>query len=289
MRFSEELLTYVNGRLMAHSQAAPIMQRIGERSSGGYYDAARTFGGRPFKLRQHLERLFSGLAYSEIDPGVSIDDLEAASLGLVEANRPLLSSPLQEMTVTQTVTVSRADSADDLPTVDVTIYCAPIDFSSFARSYVDGVRIHTPATYPAPGEKRASDGKGGGAQVFPLMTNSRGFVTECAGANFMFVSDGRIKLPDRSNVLPGVSMQTVLDLAASLGIEVDEGLYNAHQIYEANEAFVSSTRYCLLPVASVNGYPLQDRPPGPVTERVLSEWKRLVGVDFVSRALASLG
>ena len=289
MAYSEEFLTYVNGQLMPHSKATPILQRISVRSTGGYYDTARTFGGRPFKLRQHIERLFNGLVYSKIDPGLSIDDLETASLGVVEANRPLLRSDLAEMTVTQTITVSRPDSADDLPTVDVVIYCAQIDFSQFARSYVDGVGVHTPSTYAPPRNSPVSDGKGYGPQVFQLMTNSQGFVTECQGANFMFVSDGRIKLPDRRNVLPGVSMRTALDIADSLGIGVDEGLYSTTQIYQADEAFVSSTRYCLLPVTSVNGYHMmEDRTPGPITERLLSEWKRLVGIDFVAHALASL-
>ena len=83
-------------------------------------------------------------------------------------------------------------------------------------------------------------------------------------------------------------MQTVLEIADSLGIPVDEGLYNHRDLYNADEAFVSSTRYCLLPVATINGYPIGDSVPGPLTQRVLDEWKNLVGVDFVQRALDSL-
>ena len=288
MAYSNEFLTYVNGQLMPHSRATSILQRISARSTGGYYDAARTFGGRPFKIRQHIERLFNGLAYSKIDPGLTIEEVETASIGVVEANRPLLDSDLAEMTVTQTITVSQPDSADDLPTVDVVIFCAPIDFSQFARSYVDGVSVYTPSTYAPAQNIPRGDGKGYGPQTFQLMTNSHGFVTECQGANFMFVADGRIKLPDRRNVLPGVSMQTVLDIANSIGIEIDEELYSTTQIYEADEAFVSSTRYCLLPVASINGYQLKESLPGPITQHILSEWKRLVGIDFVAHALMSL-
>lgn len=285
MTSQKDFLAYINGRVMPYSQAAPILQRINARSAGGYYDAARTFGGRPFKIRQHLERLFNGLAYSKIDTGLSIEDLEAISVGLVETNYALVESEGHELTVTQTVTISRPEAADDLPGVDVAIYCAPLDVSAFARSYVEGVQIYTPNTYPEPKGEPAGDGKSGSVHALPLMSNARGHITECRGANFMFVSDGRIKLPDRSNVLPGVSMHTVLEIAEYLGVGVDEGLYNQRELYDADEAFVSSTRYCLLPVASINGYPLGDSVPGEVTGKITSRWKELVGVDFVRRAM----
>ena len=287
MTVAQEFLTYVNGRVMPYSQALPELQRINVRSAGGYYDSARTFGGRPFQLRRHLERLFSGLAYSKIDPGITVDDLEKTSHGLVEANFTLLESDRGDMVVTQTITVARPVSADDLPSVDIAIYCTPLEFSGFARSYVDGVRLYTPITYPKP-QDAEGDGKSGSTQALALMVNDGGYITECQGANFMFVVDGRIKLPDRRNVLPGVSMYTVLELAGVLDIGVDEGLYSPSLVYEADEAFVSSTRYCMLPVATLNGYRFRQSTPGSVTSRLTSAWKEMVGMDFVQQALNSV-
>ncbi len=287
MTDQREFLTYVNGQVMPYSQALPELQRINMRSAGGYYDSARTFGGRPFQLRKHLDRLFSGLRYSNIDPGITVDDLEKTSRGIVEANFTLMEGGLGDMVVTQTITVTRPIAADDIPSVDIAIYCTPLEFSGFARSYVDGVRLYTPHTYPKP-QDAAGDGKTGSAQTLALMVNEGGFITECQGANFMFVVDGRIKLPDRRNVLPGVSMHTVLELAGVLGIEVDEGLYSPSMIYGAEEAFVSSTRYCMLPVASLNGYRFGQSTPGSVTSRLMTAWKEMVGIDFVQQALDSL-
>jgi branched-subunit amino acid aminotransferase/4-amino-4-deoxychorismate lyase len=104
----------------------------------------------------------------------------------------------------------------------------------------------------------------------------------------MFVRDGRIKLPDRSKVLPGISMATILDLAEPLGIGVDEGRYSTHDVYDADEALVSGTRYCLLPVATVNGVSLGHEIPGPVTRRLIEAWSQKVGLDFVDQALSHL-
>ncbi|CAI8012775.1 hypothetical protein GBAR_LOCUS8163 [Geodia barretti] len=211
--------------------------------------------------------------YSNIDPGITIDDLETASRGIVEANLTLLEGGRGDMVVTQTITMASPISADDLPSVDIAVYCTPLEFNSFARSYVDGVRLYTPVTYPRPPEAEGGDGKRGSTQTLALMVNDNGFITECQGANFMFVVDGRIKLPDRRNVLPGVSMHTVLELAGTLGIGVDEGLYSPSLIYGADEAFVSSTRYCMLPVATLKRIPSRaiDARPG--------HRKTIVGVE----------
>jgi branched-subunit amino acid aminotransferase/4-amino-4-deoxychorismate lyase len=101
----------------------------------------------------------------------------------------------------------------------------------------------------------------------------------------MFVKDDRIKLPDRSNVLPGVSMKTVLELAERIGVQVDEGDYTAGDIYSADEAFVSSTRFCMVPVATINGLGIGAEMPGPITRRLQDAWIEEVGVDFVKQAL----
>ena len=286
MTNSQQFLTYVNGRLMPHSQALPLLRRVNERAVGGYYDSARTFGGRPFRLRRHLERLFGGLAYSRIDPGITIDDMERASLGVVAANLELLGPGPADMVVTQTVTITRPESADDLPGVDVAIYCVPLDFAAFARGYADGVRLFTPTTHPMPAG--VGDGKTGSALTLALMVNRAGHITECQGANFMFVMDGTIMLPDRRNVLPGVSMGTILELATAMGIPVAEGLFSPSLIYAADEAFVSSTRYCMLPVASLNDRRIGRAVPGPVTESILTAWKDMVGMDFVEQALRAV-
>lgn len=287
MAESIELLTYLNGRIMPHSQASPMLQRINAASIGGFYDAERTFGGKVFKLRSHLERLYRGLEASSIDPQISIEELERITLGVIEANLSLLPNG-HEYVVTQIVNQSQRRSPDDTGTINVVVYCQPLDFTRFARSYIDGVRIVTPNTYGIPPGQEPGVNKDGSQQVFLLMASPNGGVSECEGANFMFVEDGRIKLPDRRNVLPGVSMQTVLELADSLNFPVDEGTYTQRDIYAADEAFVSSTRYCILPVATLNGLPVGEGIPGKATTALLESWSAAVGIDFVNQALSHL-
>ena len=83
-------------------------------------------------------------------------------------------------------------------------------------------------------------------------------------------------------------MDTVLELAESLEIPVDEGEYSAHDVYEADEAFISGTRYCVLPVATLNGVSVGEQIPGEVTSSLMEAWSKSVGVDFVKQALDHL-
>ena len=283
-----ELTTYLNGELMPHSQAVAALQSEEAQSAGGFYDSARTFGGRIFKLRQHLRRLYNGLNATGIDPGLTIDQMEDVSLRLLEINRHALGHG-DEFVVTQVVSRIPPSPPEESSTVNVIIHCQFLDFSSFASGYVDGVRVVTPSTYPVPRQSPQSTPKEAVQRLYYLMDNSEGSITECRGGNFMFVHEDRIKLPDRRHVLPGISMHTILELADSLGIPVDEDDYCICDVYVADEAFVSSTRHCLIPVDTVNGLRLAGALPGPVTRTLLDEWRALVGIDFVKQALDHTG
>ena len=283
-----ELTTYLNGELMPHSEAVAALQSEEAQSAGGFYDSARTFGGRVFKLRQHLLRLYNGLNATGIDPGLTIDQMEETSLRLLETNRHALGHG-DEFVITQVVSRIPSSSPEEESTVNVIIHCQFLDFSSFANGYVDGVRVVTPSTYPVPRQSPQSTPKETAQRLYYLMDNSEGSITECRGGNFMFVHKGRIKLPDRRHVLPGISMHTILELADSLGIPVDEDDYCTYNVYVADEAFVSSTRHCLIPVDTVNGLRLAGALPGPVTRTLLDAWRDLVGIDFVKQALDRAG
>ena len=74
--------------------------------------------------------------------------------------------------------------------------------------------------------------------VWAPKTDQKNYITECTRANFMFVKDGRIMLLGRSEALPGISMATVLELAESMGIPVDEGRYSTSDVYAAGGAYI---------------------------------------------------
>ena len=276
---TRELVAYLNGRIVPHGQVLANLTEGGSESAGGLYDAERTFSGQVFKLREHLQRLYRSLDFAKLDPGMTLEEMEEVTREVVEANLPLLDSN-EDFIVGQIVSSAPTPPSDVPHGVNVVIYCQYIDFAAFAHSYSTGVRAVTPVTYAVPAQPSSN---GSGQETFSLMTDNEGNITECRHANFMFVRDGRIKLPNRQNVLPGISMETVLELAESMEIPVDEGDYSTHDVYVADEAFVSGTRYCLLPVATLNGLIIGQNVPGPLAGRLLAAWSELVGVDFVQQ------
>ena len=269
---ANELVSYFNGQILPQGQVMADLSSGGYKAAAGFYDAERTFGGEVFKLRNHLQRLYNSLEVAQIDPG-----MEQATREVLEANRSLL-KPNDDFILSQMVTSAPRSETNGSPKVNVVISCQLVDFHAFAEGYLKGVRIITPDTYAVPRRSPAT-GQNVSQEVFSLLADHKGTITECRRANFMFVKDGRIKLPDRSKVLPGVSMETVLELSDSLSLPVDEGDYNTGDVYEADEAFVSGTRFCLLPAATLNGLDLGSRIPGGVTGRLMEAWSEMVGVD----------
>mgnify|MGYP001187977448 CR=1 FL=1 len=285
MNETTEPVVYINGKFWNQGEASRILQGKEYSSTGGFYDTERTFNGKIFRLRQHLERLYRGLEYSRLDPGLTIDEMIEITNKTLDANRRFL-GPDEEYTITQVASLSPVPASEQSPTtMNVVVYCQKLNFSEFAEGYVNGVRVITPSTYTLSSNMSRSNSGRENVRTYHLMTSSEGSITECRGGNFMFVCEGRIKLPDRDNVLSGVSMQTVLELAEMLEIPVDEGDYSPMDVYHANEAFVSSTRFCILPVTTLNGYSLGRNVPGPTTRNLLDAWREIVGIDFIQQAL----
>ncbi|MBM3935383.1 MAG: hypothetical protein FJ319_14010 [SAR202 cluster bacterium] len=276
MTESREFMAYLNGWLVPQSQAMAKISEADVRLSGGFYDAERTFNGKIFKLREHLRRLYHGIKYTNLDPGITIEKMEDATNEVIEADRAMFGEDVDYL-VSQVVVRSTVANG-----TNVAIYCQPLDFTSFAWSYARGVRVITPVTYSVPAKTNVN---GVEQETYALLTDDEGNVTECRHANFFFIKNGKLRLPDRKKVLPGISMETALEIAKDLRISVEEGDYCATDIYVADEAFITGTRFCILPVATLNGLTITDNVPGPVTKAITDAWSARVGVDFVKQAL----
>ncbi len=101
--------------------------------------------------------------------------------------------------------------------------------------------------------------------------------------------DGRLLTPKARHVLPGISRQTVIELAETLKIPVEEADLDLYDAYTSDEAFLTSTSLCLCGIRNINGQPLgAGAPPGPVTARLTEAYKELAGFDFVAQYLNRL-
>ena len=225
-----EPLVYVNGELVPESRAVISALDRGFRWGDAVYDVERTFAGQVFKLGAHIDRLYRSLYYTRIDPEITHEEMEKATMEVVEANRNLLETN-DDFTVNQVV--SRGLVNPKLrDKANVVIYCQPVAFTRFAKYYVEGARVVTPSTRRTPPEILSPkakisnkmnhfmadfEAKQVDPEAYALMLDLQGNVAEATGANFLFVAGGRIKIPNRRNVLPGISMETVIELAGESG------------------------------------------------------------------------
>ncbi|HYX01467.1 MAG TPA: aminotransferase class IV, partial [Reyranella sp.] len=103
------------------------------------------------------------------------------------------------------------------------------------------------------------------------------------------VRDGQLFTPSERYVLPGVSRQMTMDMAAELGIACTPGDIDLFDAANAEEMFLTSTSLCILPVKSFNGAPVADgKTPGPLTRKLIDAYAKSVGCDFVKQYLKFL-
>jgi branched-chain amino acid aminotransferase len=118
-----------------------------------------------------------------------------------------------------------------------------------------------------------------------LLLDLHGNVTETAAANLLIVEDGSIVSPPIAHILPGISRGTVIDLAGKLRIPFRERILQVYDVQKADEAFLTSTPYCLMPVTKVNGTAIGSGQPGPVFRRLMQAWSQEVGLDIERQIL----
>ncbi len=116
-----------------------------------------------------------------------------------------------------------------------------------------------------------------------LMLNVDGVLTECTISNFFFVVDGTLKTPAlESGILKGVTRSTILQVAEENGIPFEEGRYDPDELLSAEEAFISSSTKPIFPVTTLDGKPVGNGVPGPITQRLMALLEKKLDelVDF---------
>lgn len=295
-----EPLVYLNGRMVPASQAHLAIYDAGVVLGATVTEMTRTFHRRPWRLEDHLDRLFRSLRYTRMDIGLTRAQLETISLDLVSQNAGLLDEG-DELGLIQFVTAGEyptyagmaGRAARTTPTVCVHTF--PLPFELWARKMREGQHLVTPAIrhvppqcydpkikyrsrmhyYLADQEARLVD-----PDAVALLLDLQGNVTETSGANFLIVENGTIISPTTVNTLPGISRAMVITLAERLGLPFVERDIQIYNVINANEACTTSTPYCVMPVTRVNGLPIGDGRPGPVVKRLLAAWSEEVGLDI---------
>ncbi len=301
-----ERVAYYNGEILPESQVLLPFRDRGFLFGDAVFDTARTFEHKPFRLKEHVDRLYRSLRYLRIDPGLSPAETVSISEQVLERNLHLIDKE-DDYWMTQRVSrgslsVERDLSGSVQPTVIVE--CTPLPLKARAKLFRDGVEVIVPATRrpgPEVQSPRAKthnylnlvladmEARAINPAAWAVLLDQQGNLAEGLGSNIFLVRDGRLLTPMARNVLPGVSRATVIELAENLAIPFAEQDLDLYDAYTAEEAFLTSTSLCMCPIKSINGALVGGgKFPGPVTRRLTDAYIKLAGCDFVAQYLRHL-
>lgn len=298
-----EPLVYLSGQMKPASQAHLAIYDAGVVLGATVTEMTRTFRRRLFRLDDHLDRLFRSLRYVRLDIGMTKQELAAVSQELACHNAALLEDGgelglIHFVTPGEYPTYAGSAAQNVRTTPTVCVHTFPLPFALWAERIRSGAHVVTPSIRHVPpqcydpkmkyrsrmhyylADKEAQLADPG---AIALLLDLDGNVTETSGANFLMVERGTIVSPTLRNTLPGISRATVIELAARLGIPFVERDVQVYSVINADEAFLASTPYCLMPVTRINGVAIGDGRPGPVLRRLLDAWNELAGLDIYAQ------
>lgn len=297
---------YLNGELVPRVEAKISVFDAAVMLGDTVTESTRTFRHKPFKIEQHIDRLYKSLKVTRINPGISSEQMLEISLQVLDANRHLL-DPDDDCWLVHNISRGQSVAGAD-PTVQrspatIIVFTAPMILTDWANFYLEGCHAVTPMSRAIPSQALDARIKNRSRMAYTLaeievklvdpraqgiLLDIDGNIAENKGGNFFIVADGVLKTPTTRNALAGISRATVLELADQLGIPARETDIQPYDVYTADEAFFTSTPYCIMPATRFNGLPVGDGQVGPVTKRLLAAWSECVGVDIVAQGLNQL-
>jgi branched-chain amino acid aminotransferase len=284
------LKIYLDGGFVDESEARVSVFDHGLLYGDGVFEGIRAYGGRVFRLREHIERLYESAKMIMLDIGISSQEMFEVVLETLRRNN------LSEGYVRLVVTRGKGDlGLDPRKCPRSTVICIAAQITLYPEElYEKGLDIVTASTqrnavnavnakvkslnYLNSVLAKIEANLAGVSEA--LMLNSDGYVCECTGDNVFIVKRGRVLTPPTYlGLLEGVTRNAVLELAAKLGYPVSETAFTRHDVYTADESFLTGTAAELVPVVRVDGRTIGDGKPGPVTRAVLAEFRKLAVVD----------
>ncbi|MFV0299110.1 MAG: aminotransferase class IV [Hyphomicrobiaceae bacterium] len=304
---SNQRIAYFNGQYVPEGEVRIPYRDKSFLFGDGCFDMTRTFGGRPFRVKEHIDRFYRSLAYLQIDIGLSAAELTDITNEVVARNAHLLGAG-DDWWVGQRVSRGvRAvgDEGWDHTGPNLIVDCMPLPFAARASCYRDGIRVVVPSvrrTGPDALSPRVKthnylnmvmadmEAKARDPEAWAVLLDENGNLCEGMGSNIFVVKDGVVSTPQGRYVLEGISRQTVMELARECGFEMRERDIDLYDAYTADEVFLTSTSLCLCPVAKVNHAVIGgSKVPGPVTSRITKAYSERVGLDIVQQYLDRLG
>ena len=298
-----EPIVFLKGEFVPASTAKINVYDCGVVLGATLTEMTRTFQHRPFRLDDHLARLYRSCKYAGIEIPHTLSEMGDRTTELIEHNRELIGDS-QDLGIVHFVTAgefeayagSAASGGPMVPTV--CIHSFPLPLHLWSGLFEQGAHLVTPSIRHIPPQCLDPKMKNRSRlhwwmadqqthavdpRAITLLLDLDGNVTETGGSNFVMLSGNTVYTPTSRNVLPGVSLLTVRELASQLGYDFVEKDLQPYDVVNADEAWLPTTPYCLAPATRINGTPIGSGKPGPGFFRMMKAWSDRVGMNILGQ------
>ena len=278
---------YINGEFFDKDEAKISVYDHGLLYGDGVFEGIRIYAGKAFKLREHINRLYESARAIKLEIPMSPEQMATAINETISLNKK------HEGYIRPVVTRGEGSLGIDphkcrKPQViiivdDIKLYPPELYETGMAIATVSTIRNHPNALNPrikslnylnnilARLEADACD------CPEALMLNHKGEIAECSADNIFLVKSGILKTPPPdAGILAGVTRDTVMELATASRIEVKECALTRHDVYAADECFLTGTGAEIVPVTKCDGRSIGAGKPGPITRQLRDAYHRLV-------------
>jgi branched-chain amino acid aminotransferase len=276
---------YLDGEIVPENEAKISVFDHGYLYGDGIFEGIRAYNGRVFMLDQHIKRLYQSAKTIMLKIPLTKNEMEAAILKTIRANK------LNDAYIRVVVSRGKGDLGLDprrCPKPTIVIIASAIQLYP-EELYKTGLKLVTVPTRRNGPEMvnprikslnylnnimaRLEANMQGAPEA--IILNSDGFVAECTGDNIFIIEDDRIYTPPRyAGILKGTKREVVLKIAAEIGLEVKEELFTRHDLFNADECFLSGTAAEAIPVVEVDGRIIADGSVGEKTKDIIAKFRK---------------
>lgn len=285
---NESIKIYINGEIVPRSEAKVSVFDSGFLVGDGVWEGLRFFNGRFLFEELHIDRLLEGAKAIDLDIGKSREQLREALYEVVRAN-DMYDGVHARLMVTRGVKITPFQ--DPRLSVQGPTIVIIAEYKEPSPDPVErGIRlftVHVPRGMPTVQDPRLNSHsklncitaliqayKAGYDEA--LMLDPLGFVNTCNSVNFFIVRKGEIWTSTGDYCLQGITRAKVIEICRDNGIPVLQKNFSLHDVYSADEAFVTGTFGAQVPVVEVDGRSIGTGAPGPMFARIRGLYKEML-------------
>lgn len=287
-----EQLIFLNGEFVKKEDAVVSVYDHGFLYGDGIFEGIRAYSGNVFRLDEHLTRLYDSAKSIMLTIPYSKEEMTNIVVKTLRQNE--LNDGYVRLVVSRGVgDLGLSPYTCEKPTV--LVIAEPLRIYP-KELYETGLEIITVAT-----RRNRSDALSPMVKTLnylnnvlvkieaslagvseALMLNDQGYVAEGSADNIFIVKDGKLKTPPGYvGALVGITRNAIMELAQAKGYEMIEGVFTRHEVYTADEVFLTGTAAEVIPVTKVDGRVVGDGNPGPVTSDLSESFRELTVTDGV--------